>query len=89
MEFLLLILRKGADMSKKGKKIECVRIEGKLVEVLDTDGALMKVTRTQREVLRNYKNPEYLQEITKAFSNDHIVADNYVVIKDGQQVFPK
>ncbi len=76
-------------MSKKGHKIGCVRIEGKLVEVLDTDGSLMKVTRTQREVLRNYKVPEYLQEITKAFSNDHIVADNYMVIKDGQQVFPK
>ena len=69
-------------MSKKGKKIECVRIEGKLIEVLDTDGSLMKVTRTQREVLRNYKNPEYLQEITKAFSNDHIVADNYINVSD-------
>ena len=76
-------------MSKKGVQIGCVRIEGKLVEVIDTNGSLVKVTRAQRELLGKYKNPEYIQEIKKAFSNDHIVANDFVVIKDGKQVFPK
>lgn len=75
--------------NKKGVKIACVRIDGKIVEPVDSDGNIIKVTRTQREVLRNYKVPEYLQGICKAFSNDHIVANNFVVIKDGKQVFPK
>ena len=76
-------------MNKKGVQIGCVRIEGKLVEVIDTNGSLVKVTRTQRELLGKYKNPEYIQEIKKAFSNDHIVANDFVVIKNGETVFPK
>jgi hypothetical protein len=76
-------------MSKKGVQIRCVRIEGKLVEVIDTNGSLVKVTRAQRELLGKYKNPEYIQEIKKAFSNDHIVANDFVVIKNGETVFPK
>jgi hypothetical protein len=76
-------------MSKKGVQIGCVRIEGKLVEVIDTNGSLVKVTRAQRELLGKYKNPEYIQEIKKAFSNDHIVANDFVVIKNGETVFPK
>ena len=76
-------------MSKKGIKIAAVRIDGKIVEPIDKDGAIIKVTRTQREVLRNYKDPEYIQEIKKAFSNDHIVATDFMVIKNGIQVFPK
>lgn len=76
-------------MSKKGVKIAAVRIDGKIVEPIDKDGAIIKVTRAQREILRNYKDPEYIQEIKKAFSNDHIVADDFIVIKNGDQVFPK
>lgn len=83
------LLRKENQMSKKGIKIAAVRIDGKIVEPIDKDGAIIKVTRTQREVLRNYKDPEYIQEIKKAFSNDHIVADDFIVIKNGIQVFPK
>lgn len=75
--------------NKKGVKIACVRIDGKIVEPVDKDGTVIKVTRTQREVLRNYKVPEYLQEINKAFSNDHIVATDFMVIKNGEKVFPK
>ena len=83
------LLRKENQMSKKGIKIAAVRIDGKIVEPIDKDGAIIKVTRTQREVLRNYKDPEYIQEIKKAFSNDHIVATDFMVIKNGIQVFPK
>ena len=83
------LLRKENQMSKKGVQIAAVRINGKIVEAIDKDGALIKVTRQQRELLRNYKAPEYIQEIKKAFSNDHIVADDFMVLKNGDRVFPK
>lgn len=74
---------------RKGTQIAWIRIEGQHVDVIARDGSLIKVTRAQRELLRKYKNPTYLEDIKKAFSNDDIVAKDYIVLKEGEQVFPK
>lgn len=74
---------------RKGVQIAWIRLDGKHVDVMARDGSLIKVTRAQRELLRKYKNPTYLEDIRKAFSNDDIVAKDYIVLKEGEQVFPK
>lgn len=74
---------------RKGVQIAWIRIDGQHVDVMAHDGSLIKVTRAQRELLRKYKSPTYLEDIKKAFSNDDIVAKDYIVLKEGEQVFPK
>lgn len=73
--------------NKKGLAIKEVRVEGKIVSVIATDGSLFKVTRTQRNLLCNYKHKDYIAEIKKSFSNDHIVANDFKVIKNGEIKF--
>lgn len=72
--------------NKKGMQIKEVRITNKIVEVICCDDSCMKVTRAQRNVLTNYKQTNYFDAIRKAFSNDHIVANDFKVIKDGDVV---
>lgn len=74
-------------MGKKGIQIKCVKIVGKQIEACQEDGSPIKITRAQRDLLAKYKMPNYIAEIKKSFSNDHIVADSFVVIKDGVTVF--
>lgn len=73
--------------NKKGIQISWVSIKDKFIEACQEDGSTIKVTRAQRELLAKYKMPNYIAEIKKAFSNDHIVADDFVVQKDGNIVF--
>lgn len=74
-------------MGKKGIMISWVTINGKTIEACQDDGSTIKLTRAQRDLLAKYKMPNYIAEIKKAFSNDHIVANDFVVSKDGEIVF--
>ena len=81
-------LQKGEEM-RKGVQIDAVRIVGKMVEALTKDGESIKITRAQRELLRKYNNPNYIEDICKAFSNNDVVAKAFIVIKDGESVFTR
>lgn len=72
---------------QKGTQIHAVKITGTLIEVIDKNGELIKVTRAQREAFRNYKKPDYIDEICKLFSNNNIIAYDFIVIKNGELVF--
>lgn len=72
---------------KKGDIIEMVKITDKMVEVVNQDGENVKVTRTQRNKFLDYKNPDYLKNLAKEFSNAHVVSADFFVIRDGEYVF--
>lgn len=73
--------------NKKGLQIAEIVINDRVVDVRCTDGSSMKVTRSQRNLLTDYKREGYVNEIKKAFSNDHIVANDFKVVKNGNVVF--
>lgn len=73
---------------KKGIKIQETKIEKGVVTVVDTEGGLVKVSRTQRNLLTAYKkNPDYVVDIITAFGRENVLADDYRVKKDGAIVF--
>ena len=76
-------------MIKKGIQIYMVIMNGKHVDVLDVDQTPLKVTRTQRNLLTNVKNPNYIEDIQKEFGNSKILHNNYSVVKDGKTVYER
>ena len=76
-------------MIKKGIQIYMVIMNGKHVDVLDVDQTPLKVTRTQRNLLTDVKNPNYIEDIQKEFGNSRILHSNYSVIKDGKTVYER
>ena len=64
-------------------------MNGKHVDVLDVDQTPLKVTRTQRNLLTDVKNPNYIEDIQKEFGNSKILHNNYSVVKDGKTVYER
>lgn len=53
---------------KKGSKINMVEIKNTgTINVFDQKGELLKLSRTQRNALADYKNPNYKEKIIKVF----------------------
>lgn len=73
----------------KGTKIDTVNIEKDIVIATDNNGNSIKLTRTQRNLLRDYKLKDYEERIIKEFSNPKILSDNFKVIKNGNVVYQK
>lgn len=76
-------------MIKKGIQIYMVIMNGKHVDVLDVGQTPLKVTRTQRNLLTDVKNPNYIEDIQKEFGNSKILHNNYSVVKDGKTVYER
>lgn len=76
---------------KKGEQIYLVIIDGgKRVSILTIDQEPLKVTRSQRNALMNWKdNPNYVTDIVRAFSNDKILHPQFSVVQDGETVFER
>lgn len=76
---------------KKSTQIKRVTIDsGMRVNILDTNDKPVKVTRSQRNALTNWKNnPNYVTDIVRAFSNENILSSDYSVVQDGVTVFAK
>lgn len=74
---------------KKGEQIYMVTInDGKRVSIQTVDKKPLKVTRSQRNALMNWKdNPNYVTDIVRAFSNDKILHPHFSVVQDGETVF--
>lgn len=76
---------------KKGEQIYMVTInDGKRVSIQTIDKKPLKVTRSQRNALMNWKdNPNYVTDIVRAFSNDKILHSQFSVVQDGETVFKR
>lgn len=73
---------------KKGSKIKMVDIKKTgQVDVYDQKGELLKLSRTQRTAIADYKNPNYKERIIKVFDVlDPLAPDLRIRIehKDGE-----
>ena len=62
-------------------------ISNKIVEATAEDGKAVKLSRTERQILAGYKNPDYLESIKKGFSNPDILSKDFKVYKNGELKF--
>lgn len=62
-------------------------IANKIVSATDEDGKAVKLSRTERQILAGYKNPDYLETIKKGFGNPEIVSPDFKVYKNGTLKF--
>jgi len=68
---------------KKCDKIDRVEITKGYVSAIKADGTRAKLSRSERNVLAAYCNPNYEKDIRKIFGNPGILTDSFTVIKDG------
>lgn len=69
---------------RKGIMIAEVNISKGEVIALTSTGEKIKLTRSQRNVLSDYKNPNYVNDVIKEFSNPNVFSEGFKVIKNGQ-----
>lgn len=72
---------------KKGNKLTKVEITNGYVSATKADGTLAKLSRSERNVLANYKSKSYVDDIIKAFGNPEILSEGFTVIKNGEVKF--
>lgn len=73
---------------KKGTQIwQVVVDEGSRVSIMDSDRNPVKVTRSQRNALIDWKNEKFLKNIVKEFSNNKILHPEFTIVQNGEIVF--
>lgn len=72
---------------KKGQKICFVYIDRGRVTAFTKDMESINLTRTQRNVLENYRDKNYIENIIKVFSNQESLHEEFSVTKNGSLVF--
>lgn len=75
-------MKEGYQM-KKGVKLTMVVITKGKVTVYLNDGSIAKLSRNERNILSDYKNPNYVKDVENLFGNSHIFNEDFKVIKDG------
>ena len=68
---------------KKGEKLLSVNIENGKVTVFNDKGYTVKLSRSERNALTNYKNQSYVDDIEKLFGNSDIFDQNFTITKNG------
>jgi hypothetical protein len=73
---------------KKGTQIWRVVVdESSRVSIMDSDRNPVKVTRSQRNALIDWKNEKFLVNIIKEFSNNKILHPEFTIVQNGEIVF--
>lgn len=72
---------------KKGQKIWAVYINDGRVSAISKSADEIKLTRSQRNALMDYENPNYIENIQKEFCNKGCLHEGFSVMKDGNVVF--
>lgn len=73
---------------KKGTQIWRVVVdESSRVSIMDSDRNPVKVTRSQRNALIDWKNEKFLVNIIKEFSNNKILHPEFTIVRNGEIVF--
>lgn len=62
-------------------------ISNKIVTATSEDDKPVKLSRTERQLVADYKNPQYVENIKKGFGNPDIVSPNFKVYKNGTLKF--
>lgn len=62
-------------------------ISNKIVTATAEDGKPVKLSRTERQLLADYKNPQFVEKIKKGFGNPDIVSPDFKVYKNGTLKF--
>lgn len=69
---------------KKGTKIKTVEISKGYVSAKDESDSVIKLSRSERNALSDYKNrSHYVENIIKIFGNKNILSSEFTVYKDG------
>jgi hypothetical protein len=73
---------------KKGIQIQKVLINKDHITAYDNNGISVKLTRAQRQLFSNYKHWNFEDKICDEFGNNDVLAHDFIVIKDGEIVYP-
>jgi hypothetical protein len=71
---------------KKGLKIHHVIINAGLICAYDQYDKIIPTTRSQRNILGNYKDKNYRQNVAKAFGHPDPFADDFVLFKGSLKI---
>lgn len=72
---------------RKGQKIWTVIIEDGILKAYTKDMTEIKLTRSERNVLSKYKEPDYFENINKEFSHNEPLHTDFSIMKNGVLVF--
>ena len=72
---------------KKGKQIMKVTIDNNLIKAFDNEMRPISLTRSQRNLLTQFKSSRYIDDISKEWHNDHVIHNDFTVVKDGKVVY--
>ena len=68
---------------RKGEKfIKVETMDGRMT-VTGVNGSNIKLSRTERNILADYKNPNYVEDIIIVFGNSDVLADGFTFVKNG------
>ena len=68
---------------RKGEKLIKVETMDGRMTVTGVNGSNIKLSRTERNILADYKNPNYVKDIIKVFGNSDVLADGFTFVKNG------
>ena len=68
---------------RKGEKLIKVETMDGRMTVTGVNGSNIKLSRTERNILADYKNPNYVEDIIKVFGNSDVLADGFTFVKSG------
>ena len=68
---------------RKGEKLIKVETMDGRMTVTGVNGSNIKLSRTERNILADYKNPNYVEDIIKVFGNSDVLADGFTFVKNG------
>ena len=72
---------------KKGIQIMKVIIDNNLIKAFDDKMRPIPLTRTQRQLLTQYRQSGYIESISKEWHNNNVIHDDFTVEKDGVVVY--
>ena len=68
---------------RKGEKLIKVETMDGRMTVTGVNGSNIKLSRKERNILADYKNPNYVEDIIKVFGNSDVLADGFTFVKNG------
>ena len=71
---------------KKGIKIHHVIINAGLICAYDQYDKIIPTTRSQRNILANYKDKNYRRNVAKAFGHPDPFAEDFVLFKGSMKI---
>ena len=71
---------------KKGLKIHLVIINAGFTCAYDQEGKIIPTTRSQRNILANYKDKNYRKNVAKAFGHPNPFTEDFTLLKGSMKI---